>query len=73
MAQLTLDVQMLPLRTTKSFLTYSVEKLEKDTVTYRASCDLWQDGFPLILPELLKFLRYVAQVLGIQMILIRYL
>ncbi|KAK0750412.1 armadillo-type protein [Schizothecium vesticola] len=52
---------MLPLRTTKSFLTYSVEKLEKDTVTYRASCDLWRDGFPLILPELLKFLSYSHQ------------
>ncbi|KAK0724766.1 armadillo-type protein [Lasiosphaeris hirsuta] len=49
---------MLPLRLTKSFLTYSVEKLEKDSPPYLASCTLWQDGFPLILPELLKFLSY---------------
>lgn len=43
---------------TKSFLTYSVEKLEKNSPPYQASCALWQDSFPLILPELLKFLRY---------------
>jgi len=53
---------MLPLRMTKSFLTYSVEKLERNSPPYVASCALWQDGFPLILPELLKFLRYVAAV-----------
>ncbi|KAK5653569.1 hypothetical protein OQA88_8831 [Cercophora sp. LCS_1] len=49
---------MLPLRITKSFLTYSVEKLDKGSPPYMASCALWQDGFPLILPELLKFLSY---------------
>jgi exportin-5 len=49
---------MLPLRVTKSFLTYSVEKIDRDSPPYQASCTLWQDGFPLILPELLKFLRY---------------
>ncbi|KAK3690039.1 armadillo-type protein [Podospora appendiculata] len=48
----------LPLRSTKSFLTYSVEKLDKNSSAYQASGSLWQDGFPLILPELLKFLRY---------------
>ncbi|KAH8887112.1 hypothetical protein GQ53DRAFT_333612 [Thozetella sp. PMI_491] len=48
----------LPLRSTKSFLTYSVEKLDKDSPPYRASCLLWEDGFPLILPQLLKFLSY---------------
>ena len=42
---------------TKSFLTYSVERIEKDSPAYQASCTLWQDGFQLILPELLKFLR----------------
>ena len=56
-AQLTHSLQMLPLRMTKSFLTYSVEKLEKNSAPYQVSCALWQDGFPLILPELLKFLR----------------
>jgi exportin-5 len=44
---------------TKSFLTYSVERIEKDSPAYQASCTLWQDGFQLILPELLKFLRLV--------------
>lgn len=39
-------------------MTYSVEKLEKNSPAYQASCTLWQDGFPIILPELLKFLSY---------------
>lgn len=45
---------------TKSFLTYSVERIEKGSLPYQASCTLWQDGFQLILPELLKFLRFAA-------------
>jgi exportin-5 len=48
---------------TKSFLTYSVERIEKGSAPYQASCTLWQDGFQLILPELLKFLRFVSQLL----------
>ena len=50
----------LPLRSTKSFLTYSVEKLDKKSASYQASCALWQDGLPLILPELLQFLGWVS-------------
>jgi exportin-5 len=46
---------------TKSFLTYSVERIEKGSAPYQASCALWQDGFQLILPELLKFLRFIVQ------------
>ncbi|KAK4185282.1 putative importin beta-related nuclear transport receptor [Podospora australis] len=57
-AELEQRQSMLPLRITKSFLTYSVEKLEKNSAPYHASCQLWQDGFQLILPELLKFLSY---------------
>lgn len=53
-------LQALPLRVTKSFLTYSVERIEKGSPAYQASCTLWQDGFQLILPELLKFLRFFA-------------
>ncbi|SPQ25877.1 8307cabd-6393-43c1-89bd-fbf7af93e987 [Thermothielavioides terrestris] len=49
---------MLPLRVTKSFLTYSVEGIEKNSAPYQASCTVWQDGLQLILPELLKFLSY---------------
>ncbi|OTA95983.1 hypothetical protein M434DRAFT_393279 [Hypoxylon sp. CO27-5] len=49
---------VLPLRPTKSFLTCSVDKVEKETDPYQVSCALWQDGFPAILPELLKFLNH---------------
>ncbi|KAL8405067.1 hypothetical protein RB594_009812 [Gaeumannomyces avenae] len=49
---------MLPLRPTKTFLTYSVEKLDKHTPPYEASCALWQDGFPIILPHLLQLLKH---------------
>lgn len=48
---------VLPLRPTKSFLTCSVDKVEKDTDPYQVSCALWQDGFAAILPELLNFLN----------------
>ncbi|KAI5854087.1 ARM repeat-containing protein [Durotheca rogersii] len=49
---------VLPLRPTKSFLTCSVDKIDKDTDPHRVSCALWQDGFPSILPELLNFLNH---------------
>jgi exportin-5 len=48
---------LLPLRTTKAFLTYSVEKLERNSPSYQASRSLWQDSLSTILPLLLKFLR----------------
>ena len=48
----------LPLRPTKSFLSCSIDKVEKGTGPYDTSCELWQDAFPAILPELLKFLSY---------------
>lgn len=49
---------VLPLRPTKSFLTCSVDKVDKDSDPYQVSCALWQDGFPAILPELLNFLNH---------------
>lgn len=49
---------MLPLRPTKTFLTYSVEKLDKGSAPYEASCKLWREGFPVILPHLLQMLRH---------------
>ncbi|KAI1105441.1 ARM repeat-containing protein [Jackrogersella minutella] len=49
---------LLPLRPTKSFLTCSVDKVDKDSGPYQVSCALWQDGFPIILPELLNFLNH---------------
>ncbi|KAI1478565.1 ARM repeat-containing protein [Daldinia eschscholtzii] len=49
---------VLPLRPTKSFLTCSADKVEKGTDPYQVSCALWQDGFPIILPQLLNFLTH---------------
>ncbi|GAW17865.1 hypothetical protein ANO14919_073320 [Xylariales sp. No.14919] len=46
----------IPLRLTKSFLTCSVDKVEKGQEPFQVSSILWQDYFPIILPELLKFL-----------------
>ncbi|KAI0198654.1 armadillo-type protein [Astrocystis sublimbata] len=48
----------LPLRITKSFLTCSVDKVEKGQDAYQLSAILWQDCFPIILPELLNFLSH---------------
>lgn len=49
--------QALPLRTTKTFLACSTDKIDKDTPIYKISCTLWRDALPTILPSLLKFLR----------------
>ncbi|OTA99490.1 hypothetical protein M426DRAFT_325087 [Hypoxylon sp. CI-4A] len=57
-AELEENQQNLPLRPTKSFLTCSVDKVEKDTDPYQLSCAIWQDGFPIILPALLNFLKH---------------
>ncbi|KAJ8107609.1 hypothetical protein ONZ43_g6682 [Nemania bipapillata] len=48
----------LPLRLTKSFLTCSVDKVDKNQEPFQLSSILWQDCFPIILPELLNFLSY---------------
>ncbi|KAK1658876.1 hypothetical protein BDP55DRAFT_374013 [Colletotrichum godetiae] len=50
--------KMLPLRPTKSFLSFSVEKLEKTSTPFQVSYQLWNDSFPLILPDLLQFLSH---------------
>ncbi|KAI3545986.1 hypothetical protein CABS01_05185 [Colletotrichum abscissum] len=50
--------KMLPLRPTKSFLSFSVEKLEKTSTPFQISYQLWNDSFPLILPDLLQFLSH---------------
>ena len=52
--------QVLPLRPTKTFLAFSVERLDKSSAAFQASYALWQDGFSNILADLLEFLRYVA-------------
>lgn len=51
-------LKLLPLRSTKSFLAFSVERLDKSSDAFKASYALWQDGFPEILADLLKFLAY---------------
>lgn len=51
--------QLLPLRPTKSFLAFSVERLTKTSESFEASGILWQDGFSSILVDLLELLRYV--------------
>ncbi|KAJ3569516.1 hypothetical protein NPX13_g6056 [Xylaria arbuscula] len=49
----------IPLRLTKSFLTCSVDKGEKGQEPFQqVSSILWQDYFPIILPELLNFLSH---------------
>lgn len=52
-----LSGKSLPLRTTKSFLGCSVEKIEKDSPAYIVSKVLWRARLPIILPSLLKILR----------------
>lgn len=49
---------LLPLRSTKTFLTASVERLDRHSDAFQASCVLWQDSVPLILERLLEFLDH---------------
>lgn len=60
-AQLTDKFKSLPIRVTKAFLAVSTEKLKRPSTTYNISCDLWHDAIPIILPNLLKFLRYATR------------
>lgn len=57
-AELEENQQRLPLRTTKTLLTYSTEKIEKNTDKYQTSVALWKEGFPVILRHLLQFLSH---------------
>ncbi|PNY25431.1 Protein MSN5 [Tolypocladium capitatum] len=51
-------LKALPLRPTKSFLAFSVERLDKASPAFQASYALWQEGFSNILANLLEYLRY---------------
>ncbi|QPG93827.1 hypothetical protein C2857_002907 [Epichloe festucae Fl1] len=51
-------LKTLPLRPTKSFLAFSVERLDKSSPAFQASYALWQDGFSNILADLLEYLRF---------------
>ncbi|CAK7234107.1 karyopherin [Sporothrix bragantina] len=49
---------LLPLRSTKTFLNASVERIDRHSESFQASILLWQDAVPLILTRLLEFLDY---------------
>lgn len=51
--------RVLPIRSTKAFITCSTEKLKKGSQVYTTACALWHDTIPVILPNLLKFITYV--------------
>ncbi|KAM6518115.1 karyopherin [Fusarium solani] len=51
-------LKLLPLRSTKSFLAFSVERLDKSSAAFKASYALWQEGFSNILADLLEFLSF---------------
>ncbi|KAH8706815.1 armadillo-type protein [Ilyonectria robusta] len=57
-AELEERLKLLPLRSTKSFLAFSVERLDKSSDAFKASYALWQDGFSNILADLLEFLSF---------------
>ncbi|TQV98289.1 hypothetical protein V2A60_007956 [Cordyceps javanica] len=51
-------IKVLPLRGTKSFLAFSVERLDKSSPAFQASYALWQDGFSSLLADLLQLLSF---------------
>ncbi|KAG6006100.1 hypothetical protein E4U21_007397 [Claviceps maximensis] len=51
-------LKTLPLRPTKSFLAFSVERLSKSSPSFQASYALWQDSCSNILADLLEYLRF---------------
>jgi exportin-5 len=53
-------LQALPIRATKAFIAVSTEKLKRPSNAYNISCSLWHDAIPMILPNLLKFMRLAA-------------
>ncbi|UNI17362.1 karyopherin [Purpureocillium takamizusanense] len=51
-------LKALPLRPTKSFLAFSVERLDKSSTAFQTSYALWRDGYSNILADLLEYLRF---------------
>jgi hypothetical protein len=51
--------QQLPLRATKTLLALSVDRVDRSTTAFQATCAIWEEGFPNILADLLRLLRYV--------------
>lgn len=44
----------------KTLLALSVDRVEKSSAPYQASCEIWKEGFPNILADLLRLLRFVV-------------
>jgi len=57
-AELEDRLKVLPLRMTKSFLAFSVERVEKSWPAFEASMALWGDSITIILPHLLQLLSH---------------
>ncbi|KAL6870249.1 ARM repeat-containing protein [Trichoderma novae-zelandiae] len=51
-------LKQLPLRATKTLLALSVDRVDKSTTAFQATCAIWEEGFPNILADLLRFLSY---------------
>ncbi|KAG5950118.1 hypothetical protein E4U53_005464 [Claviceps sorghi] len=51
-------LKTLPLRPTKSFLAFSVERLSRSSPAFQASYALWQDRYSNILADLLQYLGF---------------
>ncbi|PBP25975.1 ARM repeat-containing protein [Diplocarpon rosae] len=51
-------LKALPLRSTKSLLACSTEKIDRDSATWKVTLVLWREALPVILPSLLKFLSH---------------
>lgn len=58
----TYKAQRVPLRATKTLLSVSVERLEPCSPPHNMACELWQKKLPLILPNLLHFIRHVLAI-----------
>ena len=50
--------QNLPLHPTKTLMSVSIEKVQYGSRAHKIACDLWSSVPPIILPNLLHFIRY---------------
>lgn len=57
-AELEDRLRLLPLRSTKSFIAFSVERIDKSSTAFMASYSLWGDSVVGILPYILQFLNH---------------
>ncbi|KEZ43591.1 hypothetical protein SAPIO_CDS4518 [Scedosporium apiospermum] len=57
-AELEERLRLLPLRSTKSFIAFSVERIDKSSSAFMASYKLWGDSVVGVLPYILQFLSH---------------